>query len=134
MRRVLWCCLRAHARVAGSVCDTCEAGRFGDVVGAKNCTPCQAGSSNSQTGQTSCSLCPAGTSAAGGNVECVTCPNNQVTEVPGSAKCVSCGGFSRSNELRTECLCDIGLYRLDPGDKVNHFVCDDVSAAAWNVP
>ncbi len=98
----------------GADCEICPAGRFSDVIGAKNCKLCGYGHSTQKAESIECEKCLPGRYAnINGSSSCFKCVRGSYAERPGTRNCDSCmpGKYSISegSDTLSNCLsCESG--------------------------
>ncbi|MFT7579045.1 MAG: hypothetical protein ACI9MR_000707, partial [Myxococcota bacterium] len=103
-------CPIGQYRNSAGACQSCQANRYNDVVGATSCTFCPKGT-DSEAGADSCTACDPGTFNPFTAQACTACEDG-IAPDPGATSCIACDdGFVASAD-RTECVgCPIGQYR-----------------------
>jgi hypothetical protein len=78
------------------------------------CSPGYRGNYQVTNSQNSCTACSAGffKSFSGDAVACTLCPEGKYAASPAASACVQCPLYSRSNALRTNCICMAGTYTV----------------------
>ena len=76
------------------------------------CSPGYCGDYQVTNNKASCTACSAGffKSFSGDAVGCSFCPEGKYSAAPAASACVQCPLYSRSNAVRTSCICMAGTY------------------------
>lgn len=102
----------------GADCEICPAGRFSDVIGAKNCKLCGYGHSTQKAESIECEKCLPGRYAnINGSSSCFKCARGSYAERPGTRNCDFCmpGKYSitEGSDTLSNCLtCESGKISI----------------------
>lgn len=122
-------CQPGQYRISNTECESCEIGKYSNILNANECSTCALGKFASPTGRSTCSKCAAGSYTLSDRSGCAYCPGFDIwnphqgqSSLPGSDSiedCMCVEGYQPTDSVVASQLCEAcptGKYKPDLGD------------------